>query len=444
VVLRAEGTHRSGLEARPCAFGVQAVADDGAKPEPGARIKIFFISVESGARQESKIEAPGPYINAPVFSTDGRYLAFISGSGFLSTDIYVAPVTGGKPRALTSLHSEMAGVAWTQDGRELIFDSDHQGLPTLWRVPFSGGNAEPLGASADYAYGPTVAAHGNGLAFRRFVVDTNIWKAPLSASDHSPPIRIISSTQADHEPAFSPDGRRIAFGSNRSGSAELYVSDADGSNPVQLTSLKNGSTGSPAWSPDGKLIAFDSRAAGHGDIYVISAEGGSPRRLTSGPYDSELPTWSHDGRRIYFDSDRPGSPMWKISADGGEPIQIGNSSGEGIVEGWDGTTVYYFRDGAVWRSDLNGGNETRVIAARDFQNWRVCGAKVCVLDKSSPPSGQLIQYDPVTKRSQSKPLDAGPRVDASTGMDVSPDGRWIIYTRADSIESDIMIVENFH
>ncbi len=106
-----------------------AVADCGAKQNLPAG--IFFISVENGERRESKIELPASYVTAPSFSPDGKYLAFISGPGPLSCDVYVAPVSGGKPRALTSVHAYLNGVAWTPDGRQVVFDSNHQGLSTL-------------------------------------------------------------------------------------------------------------------------------------------------------------------------------------------------------------------------------------------------------------------------------------------------------------------------
>jgi Tol biopolymer transport system component len=189
-----------------------AVADSGTKAALVPGTKIFFIHVESGERRESKIEVPGPYVLAPAFCPDGKYLAFISGPGFLSNDVYVAPVSGGKSRALTSFHAIMNGLAWTADGRQLVFDSNHQGLPTLWRVPLPGGNPEPLSVALDYAIQPhDCGALGNRLAFQRYSVNTNIWNVPLSPSDHGQPTRIVVATRENSDPAFSPDGQRIAF-----------------------------------------------------------------------------------------------------------------------------------------------------------------------------------------------------------------------------------------
>jgi len=420
-----------------------AVADLGATRIQGASPKIFFISAESGERRESKIEVPGPYLMHPAYSADGKYLAFISGSGLLSNDVFVAPVSGGKPRALTTLHSIVSRVAWTPDGRELVFNSSHQGLSTLWKVRFSGGEPEPLSIAASDAFQPTIALRGNRLAFQRSAVNSNIWKAPLSASDHTPSMRIVVSSREDSEPAFSPDEKRIAFGSSRSSATEIYVSGVDGSNTVQLTSLRNGATGSPAWSPDGTQIAFDSRASGHGEIYLISPDGGSPRRLTHGQGDSGVPSWSHDGRWIYFSTDLPDAPIWKIPAQGGEPVLIRERGGNGVSESSDGKALYYYRDGEVLRCDLSGQNETLVIKALDFQSFRVCGKDICLLDRSVTP-GRFTRYDPVTKRQQTKEVDVGPLTVVSSGMDVSRSGRWIIYSRADSVESDVMLVENFH
>src|SRR5262249_15783177 len=259
---------------------------------------IGFISVESGERLDSRIQMPGAFVAFPAFSPDGKYLAFVSGSGFLSHDIYVAAVTGGKPRALTTVHSWLLGLAWTSDSKQLVFASNHQGVETLWKVPFRGGNPEPVPVATDYAYAPTISVHGDRLAFVRTAVDTNLWKVSLFPGNHRP-VRIVDSTKEDNDPAFSPDGTHIAFASDRSGSFEIYVCAADGSNPIQLTSMKTSATGTPRWSPDGKQIAYDSTQQGHSDIYVISADGGRPRRLTSGPYDNATANWSHDGNWIY-------------------------------------------------------------------------------------------------------------------------------------------------
>jgi Tol biopolymer transport system component/predicted Ser/Thr protein kinase len=447
------GPERKLANAYPAAYGggiswspdgkYLAVADGGSPKD--SRAGIFFVSVESGERRDSGIESPAPYIVGPAFSPDGKSLAFVSGSGFLSNDIYVAPASGGKPRPVTSLHADIKGPAWMTNGKELVFSSNHQGLKTLWRVALSGGDPEPLSIAADDARHVTISSRGNRLAFLRYRVDTNIWEAPAFAAGHGQPSKLIASTREDASPAFSQDGQRIAFASDRSGRFEIYVCGSDGSNPVQLTSMKAPDTGTPAWSPDGKQIAFDSRLEGHSDIFVITAEGGSPHRLTTERYDNELPSWSRDGHWIYFTSDRSGSnQVWKVQAEGGAAVQVTKSGGWGGFEGPDGKSIFYYRDSAIWKSTLTGEGEARVADNPESQDFRLRGNAVWLLDRAAIQA-QFDVFDLSThKQTRLGVLDIGPPANAAAGFDVSPDGQRIIYTRVDTLESDIMLVENFH
>ena len=109
-----------------------------------------------------------------------------------------------------------------------------------------------------------------------------------------------SASDNDRFPTWSPDGRHIAFSSWRDGDDyEIYVMEADGSNPRRLTT---DSGFSPTWSPDGRYIAFSSWRDGYSEIYVMDADGSNPRRLTDRSGDNYSPTWSPDGRYIAFSS----------------------------------------------------------------------------------------------------------------------------------------------
>jgi len=101
-------------------------------------------------------------------------------------------------------------------------------------------------------------------------------------------------------PAWSPDGSKIAFASDRDGNHEIYVMNADGSNPTRLTTHMS-FDGKPSWSPDGSKIAFMSERSGVSHIYVMNADGSNVVGLTtfSGYWDG-LPAWSPDGSKIAF------------------------------------------------------------------------------------------------------------------------------------------------
>src|SRR6185503_15124555 len=123
-----------------------------------------------------------------------------------------------------------------------------------------GGEPEKLVAGQDAAM-PTISPDGRRLAYTtQRVYNVNLWQVTLATPTRSvgPPVKFISSSRTQTRPAFSPDGHRVVFDSNRSGTQEVWISDADGSNPVPLTAFGGPQGGTPRWSPDGHSIVFDS------------------------------------------------------------------------------------------------------------------------------------------------------------------------------------------
>ena len=119
-------------------------------------------------------------------------------------------------------------------------------------------------------------------------------------------------------PEFSPDGGRVAFGSNRSGASEIWLADPDGSNAVQLTSM-GAVPGFPRWSPDGEMVVFHSNPDGQADVYVIPAAGGRPRNLTTHPATDAFPSFL-PGRTMDLLQLEPrlaADRIWKVPASGG-------------------------------------------------------------------------------------------------------------------------------
>src|SRR6185312_1724089 len=158
--------------------------------------------------------------------------------------------------------------------------------------------------------------------------DTNLWKLSLRGQAVAGTGPVAASTLDEHTPDYSPNGKRLAFASTRSGSEEIWVSDADGSNPMQVTSMGGPQCANPRWSPDGRMILFNSRREGSADLYLLRPDTGELRRISNDPGEEVEPRWSRDGRTIYFGSNRTGRlEVWKMPATGGPATQITKQGG---------------------------------------------------------------------------------------------------------------------
>jgi len=422
---------------------------------------IWLLSVENIERRQLTWPPPQNLADSfPSFSPDGQTLAFARWSSGGVVDIYIVPIGGGEPKRLTFDNRWISGLAWTPDGREIVFLSDRGGSYGLWRISVTGGTPERLAVGGDSDFSPPLSPQGNRLAMSRqgnrlayvqSAFDTNIWRIeiPESKGRSNPPTRLIASTNLDHGPQYSPDGRKIVFQSFQSGSFEIWVCDSDGTNPIQLTSFDR-HTGTPRWSPDGRHIAFDSRIETHSAIYVISAEGGRPRRLTAETSDDVVPSWSRDGRWIYFASNRTGgNQVWKAPAEGGESVQVTKQGGFAAFESPDGKFIYYAKGlnaPGIWRIPVEGGEEARVLdqpKAGYWGYWTVVDQGIYFVNATSKQHPVIEFFSFAARRVSKIGVMEKEAAQWNPGFAISPDGRWILYAQVDQSDSNIILVENF-
>lgn len=380
----------------------------------------------------------------PAFSPDGTSLAVGCMASIGENDVFVLPASGGTGRRVAHVQGEFAGVSWSADSQSLVFASDGD----LWRVAVAGGRPEKILAGGDAAL-PAISRDGHRLAYARGIENYNIWQAPLAATTRSggPPVKLVSSSRGQRNASFSPDGRRLAFDSNRSGHYEIWTSDADGSDASALTAFAGPITGSPKWSPDGRFIAFDSRAGGSSNIYVAPSEGGPLRRVTTGVNDCTLPEWSIDGRWLFFSGRGDGSDqIFKVPESGGQATQITRGGGSGPRASSDGTRIYYGGDGGIWSVSTEGGNERRLSGVPPFAPgfgaaWALNASGVYFMDPASSRPG--INFFNFSSAQILRVLDLPGRPLPWSGMALSPDGRRLLYSQLDGIASDIMLVDSF-
>ena len=402
---------------------------------------IFLLSLDSleVRRLTSPLRSRGDF--NPEFSPDGQTLAFARDSQGVQS-IYAIPVSGGEEQRLTSDTTQKWGLAWTPDGREVVFASGGW----LWKISLRGGEPERLQFGQD---GVQPSIRGNRLVYVQRTLNNNIWRRDLnSLVSASPPDKVISSTRMESGPQFSPDGSKIAFESTRSGAYEVWLCRSDGSSLMQLTHFSPSVTGTPRWSPDGQQIAFDSRPAGNADIFVIDSQGGPPRKLTSEPSNEVVPSWSRDGRWIYFASDRTGGwEVWKMPSTGGSAVQVTRHGGFAAFESPDGRFLYYAKGLTVpglWRIPINGGEEIELISSLEagyWGYWAVVENGIYYLDTTTKPG---IAFFDITTHRTTRVFDLENRAARQDpGLAVSPDQRTILYTQLDASYSDIILVENF-
>jgi dipeptidyl aminopeptidase/acylaminoacyl peptidase len=297
------------------------------------------------------------------------------------------------------------------------------------------------------------------LIYVRSSLETNLWRIETpgpGAPALSPPVVAIASTRADDMGQLSPDGRRVAFTSDRSGAWEIWIADPDGANAIQLTSLNARATGYPHWSPDGDDIVFHSNSEGQWEVYAIPAAGGRPRNVTSHSAGDFFPSFSRDGRSIYFSSNRTGDfRIWRVPASGGNPVQVTKDVGYAAQESPDGAFLYYVettdRASPLRRIRTSGGNAEKVLEGVVLANFVVLSGGIYYIDRPAGDRGthyidlpggetRLQYFDFASGRSTIVARNLG---DVDLPLTASPDGRTILYGRMDPSVDDLMLVENF-
>jgi serine/threonine protein kinase len=435
---------------------------------PTAPYALSLLSVETGEKRKmTSPPAQATGDSAPAFSPDGHTMVFSRRLDFGVGDLYRLDLSGspegpkpmGEAKRVTFENRGATSPAWTSDGREIVFAE----AGSIWRTdtPSKEAATKPrqLASLGGNVFGLAVSSHGQSLAYGHRIFHSSIWRTAAPFSDGSPsndlgnsrkalgPTSFISSTRDDSAPQYSHDGKRIAFMSDRSGFPEIWSCDSDGANPQQLTSFGGPEVTTPRWSPDGTRIAFDSNTGGQYDIWVVDANGGMPHRMTNDPANDGNPSWSRDGRWIYFDSARTGQQqLWKVPANGGDPVQVTFDGGFAPVESPDGRFLYYLKgliDSDIWRISIDSGQATKVLeGVSEYRNLAVLESGLVFVPSRNISSLQFLSFASgkiAPLANFDRPIAQG----SLGGLGISPDRRWILYTRFEQTGNELMLVEGF-
>jgi Tol biopolymer transport system component len=288
---------------------------------------IWTVAAQGGTPQQiTQIGHPaGGHVSA-TWSPDNRRIAFLA-LNFVDQEIWSVPSNGGEPKQMTTM-------ATTGKASYPLYGTDRLYYvmgSTVFAVSIEDG--EPKGTPLKITDGGasiinslTISADGRRLAYSVQTLTSNIWSVPVSPKTDEatgPPQPLTNQTGTrNNQPAFSPDGSKIAFMEYlRGGGADIWVADADGKNPAQVTTNTRDLV--PSWFPDGDEIAFTSYRGDHRSVWATSLGNRRDHVLFDDGRDIPYARLSPDGRQLAFNrADKGITNIWTVTLPGGQPKQL--------------------------------------------------------------------------------------------------------------------------
>jgi Tol biopolymer transport system component len=421
---------------------------------PEEQNDIFLLAHDGSERRVLLPAKAGARYTAAAFSPKGDALAFVDSGhiGIVDLDPASSGHVQSPARRLTQYLGYVGGLAWTADGKELLFGRAAYASPTpstLWRVAASGASSPERIDLAGVGSFPTASASGQRIAYSRRGLNVDMMKLQEGRERET----IAASTFNEFDASFSPDGSKVAFASDRTGEGnEIWVANHDGSGRRPVTKGVHRPEGSPRWSPDGQRLAYDGVGDdGKRQVFIIDEAGGQIRALSSerGFY-AQLPSWSRDGKWVYFESDRTGrSEVWRAPADGGSGAQQITTTGGGApFESWDGHTLYFSRPGkdglSVLAMPVAGGPERRLDVTVTFWNY-VPGERGLYYASAAAGLKRPYTYDIrlLDDTGTTHVLYTVRLASLSPGFSVLADGKTVLIAGVAEIGQDLLRLENF-
>lgn len=292
--------------------GVATVSDSGLVTGVGGGTTDITATAEGQSATVTVVVAVVTLASPIAFVSDGD-------GTFGNLEIYVMSGGTGGIRRLTNSPGPDWFPSWSPDGAKITFTRDYD----IYTMNNDGTNQVRLtnNGGSHTNWQPAWSPDGSQIAFSSDRVG-GIQQIFVIQADGSQPSQLTAdSAGGAFDPAWSSDGTRIAFTSYRSGMPEIFVMNADGTSETRLTDHLILSAQHPAWSPDGTRIAFINYNGGYPEVYVMDADGTNATQLTDSTLNAQNPAWSRDGTRILFTGVRHGA----------EDLFLVNPNGTGIT-----------------------------------------------------------------------------------------------------------------
>jgi Tol biopolymer transport system component len=421
-----------------------AVSPDGstiafARREPGGfvRIGVAPLANTDDARILTKPDNSLTVHRQPAWSPDGRTIVYAA-----FRDLWQVSATGSESRRLTFADLADRDPAWSPDGAFIYFSSNREGTRAVWRMPSAGGSPVRLTGGQGPEGQPSVATDGARLVYSTYVDRSNIAMRDVLSGDE----QRIDNESVEYSPALSVDGRTLVFTSNRwANRIDLWLQPLDAwrpaREPLRLTDHP-GSAAHPAFSPDGRWIAYYRVVQGQRDIWVVPSNGGASLQFTNDPAVDIHPDWSPDGTRLAFVSERSGTrEIWT------QPIGDGRPKGQArqITTGrirpqaprWspDGKMIAFIEDAEVWIVGSDGTAVARKLTTRagaDRVRWDRSSGMLWAsgLWDGTVKSLRVLDLRTGQARAPSKPVMLS-NDSVAEDFDLSVDGRHVAVARVE-------------
>jgi serine/threonine-protein kinase len=300
-----------------------------------AFVRNDSLYIADAGGQPIRLVARGGEPHSASWSPDGRWIAYVTGNrqsmetGFYfgnagKSTIWIVRSDGGESKLVLAPGSSDTHPTWLPDSRGLLFISDRDGGRDIYQATGSlesGGPRRLASLRLTTGLNPSaisLSADGRRLVYSVFSETSNVWKmpipsdSPVSISEARP---VTTGSQVIEGFDVSPDGRWLAFDSDRSGNPDIYRVPVEGGEAEQLTTEPTSDFG-PLWSPDGRQLAFHSFREGVRQIFVMSDRGREQVQVTRGPDDSRGPIWLAGGREILYRSLVRGEEEVRVIAKG--------------------------------------------------------------------------------------------------------------------------------
>ena len=401
---------------------------------------LKLLNLDSGTSSRLTTVHSGSLVDrSPAFLANGSKLAYTRNRSQMTGTVEVLTLSDKSTRSYP-VNGALSAITVAPGEEELLLPGNNG---PLRRLRLDTGLVSAIEPLLNQVRDPSFSADGRRMVFQQSTSDENIWHAPLDRPGHAgPPKQWIASTFRDTVPRYSASGEQILFASGRTGKGlRPWIADRHGRNP-QILPLNGTFYGSPNWSPDAGRIAFDALVGNSAQIMAVSAMGGTPRQLTSDQSENIVPSWSHDSQWIYYCSNRSGrQEIWRVRPDGGASEQVTRDGGFDSQETRDGRYFYYSRGisqpTVVWRRTPDGAEELMVPEVRG-RVW-VAGSEGIYFMKAK----DLLYMDLASRKTVKvftfpKGVNSNVRI-----MDLSPDGRELLWSQVDSTSSDIALVDHF-